>query len=71
VFLPVVAEAAFAALAYLISFVTVVVGLPAMEAVAIDVTIQFALPILDVLVAAIPANGAGVSNAAEKHESAR
>jgi len=70
VVMPVIAEAALAALVCLVEFVTVVIGLPTVNAVSVNVAIQFMFPPLDVLVAAIPLICAGVCRTPEKHEPA-
>ena len=50
---PVVAETPLAAFTCFAEFVPVVVGLPARDAVAVNVAIQFLFPILDVSVATV------------------
>src|SRR5260370_32548551 len=67
---PMVAKTAFAALARLAEFVAVVVGLPAIVAVVVDITVQLIFPILDVSEASVPVISAGACGAAEKRESA-
>jgi hypothetical protein len=67
---PVVAETPLAALTCFAEFVPVVVGLPAIEAVAVNVAIQFLFPVLDVPVTAIPVVCERFWGDAEKHEPA-
>jgi hypothetical protein len=65
---PVVAETPLATLTGFAEFVPIVVGLPAIEAVAVNVAIQFLFPVLDVSVTAIPVVCEDLWGNAEKHE---